>query len=58
MPRPSLFADIKGRYADLSLAHPFFHIASPVKLLFGADLIPSIVDGHKNLYNIFYKILD
>lgn len=47
MPRRSLSPDIKDRYANLALADPFFHVASPVDILLGADLFPSIVDGRK-----------
>lgn len=47
MPRKSLPKDIKGRYSNFALADPAFDVSSPVELLLGADVYPSIVDGRK-----------
>jgi len=47
MPRNTLPSYIKGRYADLALADPSFDITSPIDLLLGGDVFPSIMDGRK-----------
>jgi len=47
MPRNTLPSSVKGRYANLALADPSFDIASPIDLLLGGDVFPSIMDGRK-----------
>lgn len=47
MPRNTLPSTIKGRYENLALADPSFDITSPIDLLLGGDVFPSIMDGRK-----------
>lgn len=48
MPKKPLPKDIKCRYSHFALADPNFDVSSPVELLLGADVYPSIVDGRKS----------
>jgi len=47
MPRSALPHNVKGRYTNLALADPSFDVPSPVDLLLGGDIFPSIMDGRK-----------
>ncbi|KAL4153154.1 hypothetical protein QTP88_000987 [Uroleucon formosanum] len=47
MPRSSVSADIKDRFATLALADPQFNVSSPVDMLLGADVFSSILDGRQ-----------
>jgi hypothetical protein len=47
MPRQSLPQNVKDQYSNFALADPSFHVSSPIDMLLGADLFPSIMDGRK-----------
>lgn len=47
LPRKTLPEDIKGRFSDLALADPSFHISAPIDLLLETDVYSSVMDGRK-----------
>lgn len=51
MPRQSLPATVKDRYSTFALADPPFHVSSPIYILFGTHVFPSILDGRKVTVN-------
>lgn len=61
LPRKLLPKNIKERFSNFTLADPYLNVSSPVDLLLGADLYPSIVDGRKvtivsDLPTVFHTI--
>jgi len=47
LPRCPLEPSVKDKYSNLALADPNFHITSPIELLLGADLFPSVMSGRQ-----------